>query len=321
MPARMSSTKMFSRRRGQPPRPRRTVYFSMVETGVLVRELGTCGAWPLRWAHRSPRSWSASCVPGGPAHPAARDALRPASVLGIGFAFSLLTALCRGRPAGAALESSAPGPPAGGNPAPEPIYRFRHALIQEATYGGMLRPERRQLHGLAALALRGLVVERAWARRGRPASLGRHYAAAGEPARAVHYFEVAGDHAVEAFANDEAVTSFRARHGDGGGPGQGFRATRANGEDGHRPEGQARPGVLAYWAGASEARGGCSARPSASPATATSHSGPNYKSSWDGWRATNGCSTPSSRNTRCRSGPDRRTAPERPGRGGGGPVA
>ena len=33
---------------------------------------------------------------------------------------------------------------------PEPRYRFRHALIREATYGGLLRPQRRQLHARAA---------------------------------------------------------------------------------------------------------------------------------------------------------------------------
>ena len=39
--------------------------------------------------------------------------------------------------------------------------------------------------------------------------LGRHFAAAGETARALRYFEMAGDHATAAFANDEAISSFR----------------------------------------------------------------------------------------------------------------
>ena len=35
----------------------------------------------------------------------------------------------------------------------EPLYRFRHAVIREATYGGLLRSQRRQLHGRAAWEL------------------------------------------------------------------------------------------------------------------------------------------------------------------------
>ena len=36
---------------------------------------------------------------------------------------------------------------------PAPAYRFRHALIQEATYKGLLRDQRRQLHARAAWGL------------------------------------------------------------------------------------------------------------------------------------------------------------------------
>ena len=39
--------------------------------------------------------------------------------------------------------------------------------------------------------------------------LGHHFAVAGELGRAVHYLEMAGDHAARAFANDEAVASYR----------------------------------------------------------------------------------------------------------------
>ncbi|MGC1569144.1 MAG: hypothetical protein WA794_24295, partial [Trebonia sp.] len=40
--------------------------------------------------------------------------------------------------------------------------------------------------------------------------LGRHYAAAGNAEQAMHYLELAGDHATDAFANEEAIASFRA---------------------------------------------------------------------------------------------------------------
>ena len=73
----------------------------------------------------------------------------------------------------------------------EPVYRFRHALIQEATYLGLLRAERRRLHGARRVGTRG-------DGDGRPdevaAVLARHYAAA-EVARALRYYEIAGDHA------------------------------------------------------------------------------------------------------------------------------
>ena len=40
-------------------------------------------------------------------------------------------------------------------------------------------------------------------------TLGHHFAMAGELGRAAHYLELAGDHAASAFANDEAVASYR----------------------------------------------------------------------------------------------------------------
>ena len=89
---------------------------------------------------------------------------------------------------------------------PEPAYRFRHALIQEAIYRGMLRSQRRQLHARAAWGLEAASAERL---EEVAAVLGHHYAAAGETERAVHYLEVAGDHAVSVFANDEAIASYR----------------------------------------------------------------------------------------------------------------
>src|SRR5690348_4738956 len=181
---------------------------SLLETRALVREQG---AWRL----------SPSAGPQLPQalermvrsrvdrlSPAARDAVRPASVLGFEFPLSLLTAVCAtGEPLDSALDElrdkdflhEVPG-------RAEPVYRFRHALIQEATYNGLLRAERRLLHGRAAWALEA-------AAEGRTdevaAVLGRHFAAAGEPERALRYYEMAGDHATASFANDEAISSFR----------------------------------------------------------------------------------------------------------------
>ncbi len=88
---------------------------------------------------------------------------------------------------------------------PDPIYRFRHALIQDAIYRGLLKQQRRYLHARAASTLE--------ATSGAPEEiaglLGRHFAMAGEVGRAVLYLELAGDRAVASYANDEAVASYR----------------------------------------------------------------------------------------------------------------
>ena len=85
-------------------------------------------------------------------------------------------------------------------------YRFRHALIREATYNGLLRPQRRQLHARAAWSLETSAEDRL---EDVAAVLGRHFAAAGEGERAVHYLEMAGDHARRLYANEEAIAAYR----------------------------------------------------------------------------------------------------------------
>ena len=89
---------------------------------------------------------------------------------------------------------------------PEPTYRFRHGLIQEATYQGLLRAQRRRLHARAAWALEKASAGHLEAAAG---VLGHHYAMAGEPERAAHYLGLAGDHAASVFANEEAIASYR----------------------------------------------------------------------------------------------------------------
>ncbi len=89
---------------------------------------------------------------------------------------------------------------------PEPVLRFRHALIQEAIYRGLLRNERRQLHARAAWG-----IEAASGRRPEEmaAVIGHHFAMSGESDRAVHHLELAGKYAAARFAVDEAVSLYR----------------------------------------------------------------------------------------------------------------
>jgi DNA-binding SARP family transcriptional activator len=139
--------------------------------------------------------------------PGPRDALVAASVLGPEFALGalgtvtdlddgLIVAVSQLCSAGLLVEL---------RKLPEPTYRFRHALLQEAAYKGLLRAERRRLHARAAWGL-----EEASAGRLEEVAgvLGHHYALADEIERAAHYLELAGDRAVSAFANDEARASY-----------------------------------------------------------------------------------------------------------------
>ncbi|HXC83674.1 MAG TPA: AAA family ATPase [Trebonia sp.] len=184
---------------------------SLLETRALVRDRGT---WRLR-------------MTGTPLLPevlerlvrarvdrlsaAAQEAIRAAAVLGAEFTAASLAAVLGTEPGALtpvldelyASDLVHREPPAG----PPRTFRFRHALIQEATYLGLLRAERRDLHARAAAAVEAASSDRL------PevaAMVGRHYAAAEDAGQAVRWLEMAGDHATDAFANDEAISSFRA---------------------------------------------------------------------------------------------------------------
>jgi len=184
---------------------------SLLETRTLVREQG---AWRLRRTdgpevpqvlERLVRSRVDRLGP------AAQEAIRAAAVLGAEFTAPLLAAVLDRQPAALApvlgeLSASDLVHPEQAT-ADAGHYRFRHALLQEAIYLGLLRAERRDLHARAAAALAAASSDRL------PevaAVLGRHYAAAGDAEQAVRYLELAGDHATDAFANEEAIASFRA---------------------------------------------------------------------------------------------------------------
>ena len=138
---------------------------------------------------------------------AAKEVVRTAAVLGPEFDLGLLTAACgKGEALGSVLaEVCAKGLLQDVADELEPRYRFRHALVQEAIYRGLMRNERRYLHGRAAWALEAISAGRLDEV---AAVVGRHFAAASEAEPAVHYLNVAGENAVNAFANDEAISAF-----------------------------------------------------------------------------------------------------------------
>ncbi|MFN2521107.1 MAG: hypothetical protein ABR525_08690 [Candidatus Limnocylindria bacterium] len=88
---------------------------------------------------------------------------------------------------------------------PDIEYLFRHALVQDAAYSSLTKQDRRGLHARAAQVLLSLYPQR---ERELGAVLGMHLEQAGDTAGAVRHFVDAGEHAVERFANQEAVAFF-----------------------------------------------------------------------------------------------------------------
>jgi class 3 adenylate cyclase len=92
-----------------------------------------------------------------------------------------------------------------GRSAIEPIFEFKHALVQEAAYAGMLRDTRRQLHRRLAETLErtqpGLAD-------GQPEVLARHYSAADLSEAALVHWRLAGERAGRQSAHLEAVSHF-----------------------------------------------------------------------------------------------------------------
>ncbi len=84
-------------------------------------------------------------------------------------------------------------------------YDFSHGYIRDAAYGELSRARRRLLHRRVAAALESLYADELDALGGR---IGSHYEAAGEPARAVHHYCRAGEHALSAYLPAQAVGLF-----------------------------------------------------------------------------------------------------------------
>jgi len=88
---------------------------------------------------------------------------------------------------------------------PEPVYTFKHVLIQETAYHAMLESIRRQQH----LQIAQLLAERcAMTAVQQPAWLAHHYTEAGCAEHAIPYWQQAGQHAVDRSAHAEAIAHF-----------------------------------------------------------------------------------------------------------------
>jgi class 3 adenylate cyclase len=89
--------------------------------------------------------------------------------------------------------------------APDAIYMFKHALIQEVAYSTLLLASRKQLHGKIAQIIEQRFPE---LRQRKPAVLARHLESAGETMHAIEAWVEAGSQEAAVAASAEAVQHF-----------------------------------------------------------------------------------------------------------------
>jgi predicted ATPase/class 3 adenylate cyclase len=92
----------------------------------------------------------------------------------------------------------------GGEP-PEANYRFKHALVQDAAHGSLLRSRRHELHGRIAQAIESHHPELA---DNQPELLAQHYAEAGLAEQSARYWLAAGRLATSRSSTQEALAHF-----------------------------------------------------------------------------------------------------------------
>ena len=85
---------------------------------------------------------------------------------------------------------------------PDSTYLFKHALVQDAAYGTLVRSKRQQLHGRIADALEEGFPETVETQ---PELLAHHLIQAGLTERAINYLRKAGQRSIERSANAEAA--------------------------------------------------------------------------------------------------------------------
>ena len=88
---------------------------------------------------------------------------------------------------------------------PDLEYLFRHALVQDAAYGSLLKQERRELHARVGAALEELYPDR---RDELAPVLAMHFEQAGDNEKAIEYFVAGGRHAIDANAIQEAYAAY-----------------------------------------------------------------------------------------------------------------
>jgi tetratricopeptide (TPR) repeat protein len=137
--------------------------------------------------------------------PAPKETAQIGAVLGREFSYELIEAVasCPERELQAALRQlSDAGLLFCRGTAPYASYLFKHALVQDAAYGTLLRGRRQELHRRVAEALETRFADRA---ESQPELLAHHLTAAGDTERAAHQWLKAGRHAGSRSAYLEAI--------------------------------------------------------------------------------------------------------------------
>jgi class 3 adenylate cyclase/tetratricopeptide (TPR) repeat protein len=143
----------------------------------------------------------------------ARHTLRVASIIGRQFSVDLLEKVLKrlapdqGKNTHLVqltqLESS--GLIALASSSPEIEYTFRHALIQDAVYGSLLKSEQHGLHLIVGETLEEIQADHPTDRSNR---LAEHFWLAGQPERALPYFLISAEQAARSYANTEAIENY-----------------------------------------------------------------------------------------------------------------
>ncbi len=89
--------------------------------------------------------------------------------------------------------------------APDALFTFKHALVQDAAYDSLLKSRRQELHGKIARVMEERFAEEAEAR---PAFVAHHFTEAGLLEQATRYWTHAGQLALQRSANVEAINHF-----------------------------------------------------------------------------------------------------------------
>lgn len=137
--------------------------------------------------------------------PAAKEVAQVGAAIGREFSYDLLTATAQLthrelRPAldrliGAGLVFRRGEPP-------DAKFLFKHALVQDAAYGTLLRGPRRELHARIARVLEARLAAGVHEA---PELIAHHFMHAALPEQAIEYFRKAGERAVQHSANAEAI--------------------------------------------------------------------------------------------------------------------
>jgi class 3 adenylate cyclase/predicted ATPase len=138
--------------------------------------------------------------------PTAKEAAQMGSVLGREFADALLAAispLSQEVLRDAVQQLIAAGLLFRRGASADVTYRFKHALVQEVSYGSLLRQRRLQLHARAAQMLETRFAARVETE---PEVVAHHYTEAGDAARAIPYWRRAGHLAAARSAHVEAIS-------------------------------------------------------------------------------------------------------------------